>query len=70
MHLRFQGCGLYALLAATKVACGEELRITYLDLALSVVEQRRRLQEQYHFDAFPALGALRSWRQVGSRQSK
>merc|ERR1719506_2245879 len=45
------------LRAARPVACGEELRITYLDPALSVVEQRRRLQEQYHFDAFPALGA-------------
>merc|ERR1719506_279927 len=44
------------LRAARPVACGDEIRITYVDLALSAVEQRRRLQEQYHFDAFPEMG--------------
>merc|ERR1719311_1294862 len=40
------------LRALRPIAAGEEIRITYLDLAISAVEQRRVLLEQYHFDAF------------------
>merc|ERR1719159_960540 len=38
------------LRALRPICAGEEIRITYLDLALSAVEQRRILREQYHFD--------------------
>jgi hypothetical protein len=45
------------LRALRPIGSGEEIRVTYLDLALSAPEQRRRLQEQYHFDYFPEMGA-------------
>jgi hypothetical protein len=44
------------LRALRPISAGEEIRITYLDLALSAVEQRRILREQYHFDPFPEMG--------------
>jgi hypothetical protein len=45
------------LRALRAISTGEEIRIAYLDLALSAVEQRRILLEQYHFDVFPEMGS-------------
>jgi hypothetical protein len=45
------------LRALKPITAGEEIRITYLDQALSAVEQRRILFEQYHFDPFPEMGS-------------
>merc|ERR1719159_450747 len=45
------------LRALRPICAGEEIRITYLDLALSAVEQRRILLEQYHFDPYPEMGS-------------
>jgi hypothetical protein len=45
------------LRALRPISSGDEVRITYVDLAIPVVEQRRRLREQYHFDAFPEMGS-------------
>jgi hypothetical protein len=54
------------LRALRPISAGEEIRIAYLDLALSAVEQRRALLEQYHFDAYPEMGSpLRNFLPTG-----
>jgi hypothetical protein len=45
------------LRALRPIPDGDEIRITYVDPAVSAVEQRRRILEQYHFDPFPEMGS-------------